>query len=87
MAALPAEGLKVSEIAAATKRSKDCARRLTRQACRKLGVRGQVELVHHVLAVDALPQRREDALALLLSPSPGARRSLHTSQMGGFTMS
>ena len=57
MAALMAEGLKVSEIAAAAGWSEDYVRWLTKQAYRKLGVSGQVELVRHVLAVDALPRR------------------------------
>ena len=57
MAALLAEGLKVSEIAAATEWSEDYVRWLTKQAYRKLGASGQVELVRQVLAVDALPRR------------------------------
>ena len=57
MAALLAEGLKVSEIAAAAEWSEDYVRWLTKQAYRKLGVKGQVELVRQVLAVDALPRR------------------------------
>ena len=57
MAALMAEGLKVSEIAAAAGWSQDYVRWLTKRAYRKLGVSGQVELVRHVLAVDALPRR------------------------------
>ena len=57
MAALLAEGLKVSEIAAATQWSEEYVRWLTKRAYRKLDVRGQVELVRHVLAVGALPRR------------------------------
>ena len=57
MAALLAEGLRVIEIAAAAGWSEDYVRWLTKQAYRKLGVSGQVELVRHVLAVDALPRR------------------------------
>ena len=56
-AALLAEGQKVNEIAAAAGWSEDYVRWLTKQAYRKLGVSGQVELVRHVLAVDALPRR------------------------------
>ena len=56
-AALLAEGLKVGEIAAAAGWSADYVRWLTKQVYRKLGVSGQVELVRHVLAVDALPRR------------------------------
>ncbi len=57
MAALLAEGLNVREIAAAAGWSEDYVRWLTKQAYRKLDVSGQVELVRHVLAVDALPRR------------------------------
>ena len=57
MAALPAEGLKAHEIAAATGWSENYVRWLSRQAYRKLGASGQVDLVRHVLAVDALPRR------------------------------
>ena len=57
MAALLAEGLTVREIAAAADWSQDYVRWLTKQAYRKLGVSGQVELVRHVLVVDALPRR------------------------------
>ena len=57
MAALLAEGLRVREIAAAGGWSEDYVRWLTKQVYRKLGVSGQVELVRHVLAVDALPRR------------------------------
>ncbi|MCY3762507.1 MAG: helix-turn-helix transcriptional regulator [Gemmatimonadetes bacterium] len=57
MSALLAEGLSVREIAAATDWSEDYVRWLTKQAYRKLGASGQVELVRHVLAVDALPRR------------------------------
>ena len=56
-AALLAEGLKVREIAAAAGWSEDYVRWLTKQAYRKLGVSGQVELVRQVLAVEALPRR------------------------------
>ena len=56
-AALLGEGLKVKEIAAEAGWSEDYVRWLTKQAYRKLGVSGQVELVRHVLAVDALPRR------------------------------
>ena len=37
--------------------SEDYVRWLTKQAYRKLGASGQVELVRQVLAVDALPRR------------------------------
>ena len=57
MAARLAEGMKVSEIAAAEGWSQEYARWLTKQAYRKLGVSGQVGLVRRVLAVDALPRR------------------------------
>ena len=57
MAALLAEGLTVREIAAAMQWSEDYARWLTKQAYRKLGASGQVDLVRQVLAVDALPGR------------------------------
>ncbi|MCY4141083.1 MAG: hypothetical protein OXF56_22805 [Rhodobacteraceae bacterium] len=57
MAALLAEGLRVREIAAATEWSEDYVRWLTKQAYRKLGATGQVELVRQVLAVDGLPRR------------------------------
>ena len=57
MAALLAEGLTVREIAAATQWSPDYVRWLTKQAYRKLGLKGQVELVRQVLAVSALPRR------------------------------
>ena len=57
MAARLAEGLTVREIAAAEDWSEDYVRWLTKQVYRKLGVSGQVELVRHVLAVDALPRR------------------------------
>ena len=57
MAALLAEGLRVSEIAAAAGWSEDYVRWLTKQAYRKLGASGQVELVRQVLAVHALPKR------------------------------
>ena len=57
MAALLAEGLSVREIAAAEDWSEDYVRWLTKQAYRKLGASGQVELVRQVLAVDALPKR------------------------------
>ena len=57
MAALLAQGLMVKEIAAAAQWSEDYVRWLTKQAYRKLGASGQVELVRHVLTVDALPKR------------------------------
>ena len=57
MAASLAEGRKVSEIAAAQGWSENYVRWLTKQVYRKLGVSGQVDLVRHVLAVDALPGR------------------------------
>ena len=57
ISALLAEGLKVREIAAAAELSEDYVRWLTKQAYRKVGVSGQVELVRQVLAVDALPRR------------------------------
>ena len=56
-AALLAEGLNVREIAAAAGWSEDYVRWLTKQAYRKLGTSGQVDLVRQVLAVDALPRR------------------------------
>ena len=56
MAALLAEGRKVPEIAAATGWSEDYVRWLTKQAYRKLGASGQVDLVRQVLAADALPR-------------------------------
>ena len=57
MSALLAEGLKVSEIAAATGWTENYVRWLIQQVYRKLGVSGQVALVRQVLAVDALPRR------------------------------
>ena len=57
MAALLAEGLTMREIAAAQGWSEDYVRWLAKQVYRKLGVSGQVALVRHVLAVDALPGR------------------------------
>ena len=58
MAALLAEGLKVSDIACGDSNGRrDYVRWLTKQAYRKLGATGQVELVRQVLAVDALPRR------------------------------
>ena len=57
MAALLAEGLKLREIATAQGWSEDYVRWMTKQVYRKLGVSGQVDLVRHVLAVDALPGR------------------------------
>ena len=57
MAALLAEGLKMREIATVQGWSEDYVRWMTKQVYRKLGVSGQVDLVRHVLAVDALPGR------------------------------
>ena len=57
MAALLAEGLKVREIAAATRWRETYVRWLVQQVFRKLGVSGQVALVRQVLAADALPRR------------------------------
>ena len=57
MAALMAEGLEVSEIAAATGWSENYVRWLVQQTYRKLDVSGQVALVRQVLAADALPRR------------------------------
>ena len=57
MAALMAEGLKVSEIAAAQGWSENYVRWLAQQTYRKLDVSGQVALVRQVLAADALPRR------------------------------
>ena len=57
MAALLAEGLKLREIATVEGWSEDYVRWMTKQVYRKLGVSGQVALVRHVLAVDALPRR------------------------------
>ena len=57
MAAMLAEGLKVSEIAVSRGWSENYVRWLVQQTCRKLDVSGQVALVRQVLAVDALPQR------------------------------
>ena len=58
MAALLAERLRAREIAAATGWREHYVRWLVQQACRKLGVSGQVALVRRVLAADALPTRR-----------------------------
>ena len=57
MAALMAEGLKVSEIAVVQGWSENYVRWLVQQTYRKLDVSGQVALVRHVLAADALPRR------------------------------
>ena len=57
MAALLAEGRRVSEIAAATGWSVNYVRWLVQQVYRKQGVSGQVALVRQVLTVDALPKR------------------------------
>ena len=57
MAALMAEGLKVGDIAAAQGWSENYVRWLVQQVYRKLDVSGQVALVSHVLAADALPRR------------------------------
>ncbi len=57
MAALMAEGLKVSEIAATAGWSENYVRWLVQQVYRKLDVSGQVALVSQVLAADALPRR------------------------------
>ena len=57
MAALMAEGLKVSEIAAAQGWSENYVRWLVQQTYRKLDVSGQVALVRQVLAADTLPRR------------------------------
>ena len=57
MAALLAEGLKVSEIAAAQGWRENYVRWLVQQTYRKLDVSGQVALVRQVLAADALPRR------------------------------
>ena len=57
MAALLAEGLKVSEIAMAQSWSENYVRWLVQRIYGKLGVSGQVDLVRQVLAVDALPGR------------------------------
>ncbi|MYD94826.1 MAG: hypothetical protein F4Y02_14290, partial [Chloroflexi bacterium] len=57
MAAQLAEGQTVREIASASGWSEDYVRWLSKQAYRKLGASGQVELVRQVLAVDALPRR------------------------------
>ena len=57
MAALMAEGLKVSEIAASQGWSENYVRWLVQQVYRKFGVSGQVALVRQVLAADALPRR------------------------------
>ncbi len=57
MAALMAGGLKVSEIAAAQGWRENYVRWLVQQTYRKLDVSGQVALVRHVLAADALPRR------------------------------
>ena len=56
MAALLAEGLKVSEIAAAQGWRENYVRWLVQQTYRKLDVSGQVALVRQVLAADALPR-------------------------------
>ena len=55
--AVLAEGLKVREIAAATRWRETYVRWLVQQVFRKLGVSGQVALVRQVLAADALPRR------------------------------
>jgi len=57
MAALLAEGMTVREIGAAAGWSEEYVRWLAKQAYRKLGAAGQVELVRQVLAVHALPRR------------------------------
>ncbi len=57
MGALPAEVLKATGTVAATGRSRDHVLWLTRQACRRLDVSGQVELMCRIAAVDTLPRR------------------------------
>ena len=57
MAAQLAEGLRVQQIAAAEGWSEHYVRWLVKRVYRKLGISGQVALVQHVLAVDALPRR------------------------------
>ena len=56
VSALPAEGLKVREIAAATGWRENCVRWMIRQVNRKPGASGQVDPVRHVLAAEALPR-------------------------------
>ena len=57
MSALLAEGLKVSEIAAAAGWQETYVRWMIQQVYRKLGASGQVDLVRRVLAADGLPRR------------------------------
>ena len=57
MAAQMTEGLRVQQIAGAEGWSEHYVRWLVKQVYRKLGISGQVALVQHVLAVDALPRR------------------------------
>ena len=57
MAARLAEGLRVQEIAADQGWSEHYVRWLVMRVNRKLGISGQVDLVRHVLAADALPRR------------------------------
>ncbi len=57
MSALLAEGLKVSEIAAAAGWRESYVRWTIQQVYRKLGASGQVDLVRQVLAADSLPRR------------------------------
>ena len=57
MGSLLAEGLRVTEIAAATDWSVNYVRWTIQQAYRKQGASGQVALVRQALAADALPKR------------------------------
>lgn len=57
MSALPAEGLKVREIAGAAGWPEICVRWMIQQVYRKPGASGQVDPVRRVLAADSLPPR------------------------------
>ncbi len=57
MAAMLAEGLRVRNIAETAGWTENYVRWLVQQVSRKLDVSGQVDLVRHVLAADALPRR------------------------------
>ena len=57
MAPQRAEGLRVQQIAGAEGWSEHHVRWMVKRVYRKLGISGQVALVRHILAVDALPWR------------------------------
>jgi len=57
MAARLAEGLRVQQIAGAEGWTELYVRWMVKRVYRKLGISGQVALVRHVLAADALPRR------------------------------